>query len=322
MLETSGVPVERYLERSRISPRVREHPVGYVPGRCVWTLVGSSSRGEGLGEWWLDFAARADWRRAVWARPMSRAATLGDAIRAMCAHYPREIPMNRMGLSVQGTTAWFWRRRVGDVRDWEGSDPAEMYTLSVMLAVVREAAGPAWLPEHLKVQCRPTGWPGTTTRLGGVRIQFDQPELAVAIPVALLALPVAIRTHSPTGDALESAATDFQGSLRQVLAPWLEGRLPDQQLAAELLWTSPRTLRRRLEEEGTSWRAVARDLIFSRAVERLLNSRSTVREIAEELGYSDAEHFTRFFRSRTGLPPSRYREQVERARELARGATP
>jgi AraC-like DNA-binding protein len=67
---------------------------------------------------------------------------------------------------------------------------------------------------------------------------------------------------------------------------------------------------------------VARDLIFSRAVERLLNSRSTVREIAEELGYSDAEHFTRFFRSRAGIPPSRYREQVEHARGLVRVATP
>jgi len=320
MLEDSGVPVERYLERSRLSPQVREDPVGYIPGRCLWTLCGSASRGEGLGEWWLDFATRADWHRSAWVRPMAHATTLGDAIRAMCAHYPREIPMNQMGLTVKGTTAWFWRRRLGDVHDWDGSGPAEMYTLSVMLAVVRHAAGPAWLPDHLEVQCPATGWAGATSRLGGVRIQFDQPELALSIPVPLLALPVAIRAHSPAGDPLEPAATDFQGSLRQVLRPSLEGRLPDQQLAADLLWTSPRTLRRRLAEEGTSWRALAKDLVFSRAVERLLEGRSTVREIAEELGYSEPEHFTRFFRNRTGIPPSAYREEIEHARELARDA--
>jgi AraC-like DNA-binding protein len=41
-------------------------------------------------------------------------------------------------------------------------------------------------------------------------------------------------------------------------------------------------------------------------------------EIAEELGYTDAAHFTRFFRQRAGVPPSAYREEIERARALAR----
>ena len=44
-------------------------------------------------------------------------------------------------------------------------------------------------------------------------------------------------------------ATDFLGSLRQVLDPWLAGRLVSQELAADLLWTSPRSLRSRLAGE-------------------------------------------------------------------------
>ena len=43
-----------------------------------------------------------------------------------------------------------------------------------------------------------------------------------------------------------------------------------------------------------------------------------MREIAEELGYSAPAHFTRFFRQRAGVSPSAYREEIERARELAR----
>ena len=60
------------------------------------------------------------------------------------------------------------------------------------------------------------------------------------------------------------------------------------------------------------------DLLFSRAVERLKEGRHAVREVAEELGYSNAEHFSRFFRSRAGVPPSAYREEIERANALAR----
>ena len=106
------------------------------------------------------------------------------------------------------------------------------------------------------------------------------------------------------------------------LAPfelWPAGTLPTEERVAELLWTSPRTLRRRLAEESTTFRDIAQDLVFARAVQRLQAGRATVREIAEELGYSDAAHFTRFFRRRAGVPPAAYREQVERGRALARG---
>jgi AraC-like DNA-binding protein len=140
----------------------------------------------------------------------------------------------------------------------------------------------------------------------------------VAIPAPLLSIPVSIT--APPGSPPEDAppATDFAGGLGQVLKPWLVGELPSQQLAADLLGMGPRTLRRRLAEEGTTWRAVVQDLVFSLAVERLEDGRHSVREIAEELGYSHAEHFSRFFRSRPGIRPSAYRAEVGQAKELAR----
>jgi AraC-like DNA-binding protein len=249
---------------------------------------------------------------------MTHAATLLDAIRAMCSSYVRQIPMNRLGLSFDGTVAWFWRMRLADTHDWDGGERCEQYTLSFMLEVIRTAAGASWLPERLEVQSASSGWAASTSRLRGIHIAFDQSRLAIAIPIPLLSIPVSITAHSAAGIAAEPPSTDFQGSMRQVLQPYLSGGLPTQVLAADLLWTSPRTLRRRLAEEGTTWRAVIHDMIFSKAVDELQQGRATVREIAEELGYSDAEHFTRFFRNRAGIPPSAYRAEVERAEELAR----
>ena len=165
-----------------------------------------------------------------------------------------------------------------------------------MLELIRAAAGPEWLPECVQVECSPSGWPAATKRLPGVRIAYDRPMLAVAIPLPLLALPIAIRPLAGPGAEGASPAPDFQGSLRQVLEPCFENGLPGQETAAEMLWTTPRTLRRRLAEEGTSWLAVVNDLKFARAVARLQEGRSSVREIAEELGYSDATHFARFSR--------------------------
>jgi len=100
------------------------------------------------------------------------------------------------------------------------------------------------------------------------------------------------------------------------------GGLPSQELAAELVGTSPRSLRRRLAEEGTSWLTLVGDLRFARAAARLREDRASIREVAEELGYSDAAHFRRFFRSRAGVPPSAWRDEIEDALELARRRGP
>ena len=318
LLDAIGVPADRYLEKARISPRVREDCTAFLPGRSVWAMVDAADRGDALGEFWLDVARVTDWRRGGWVRPMTHAATLGDAIRAMCSSYVRQIPMNKLGLSVEGPVAWFWRQRVVDVHDWPGSEPAEQYTLSFMLEVVRTAAGPTWLPEFLKVECSRSGWSAANSRLPGVRFEHDRPLLALAIPVQLLSIPVSIKALSEAGGEYERAATDFQGSLRQVLEPWLGDGLPSQEIAAEMLGTTPRTLRRGLAEEGTSWRTVVNDLKFARAVTRLQDGRSSLREVAEELGYSAPTHFSRFFLHRAGVPPGAYLREIERARELAR----
>lgn len=321
LLGAHGVPAERYVERARISPAVLEGAGGYVPGRSVWALAGETDDGEALGDFWLDMARLSGWRRAGWVPPLTHAATLGDALRAMCSSYVRQIPMNRLGLSVEGDEAWLWRSRVCDVHDWPGNEPAEQYTLSFMLAVIR-AAAPEWLPERIRVECASSGWTAATRLLPDVRVECDQPLLAVAIPKPLLALPVSITALPAAGGEGGAPAADFQGSLRQVLELWLENGLPRQGTAAELLWTTPRTLRRRLAEEGTSWQAVVADVKLARALVRLRDGRACVREIAEELGYSDTSHFTRFFRQRVGVPPIAYREQIELARKLARQRQP
>jgi AraC-like DNA-binding protein len=317
VLEGAGIPADRYLEQAKISPRVREAPTGFLPGRSVWSLVAFATRDQQLGDFWLDVARLGDWRRARWVRPMTDAVTLQDAIRIMCSSYVRQIPMNMLGLTVDGPVAWFWRRRTADTHDWEGATPAEQYSLSFMLEVTRSAAGPSWLPERIKIESTASAWGDSQRLLPGVRIEYNQPLLALAIPLPMLSIPVSITPPPAAADETKSAPADFVGSLREVLHTSAPAKLLSQEFVAELLWVSPRTLRRRLAEAGTSWRAVQHDIIYSRAVERLTAGRVSVRELAEELGYANPEHFIRFFKNRTGVPPGAYRAEVEEGKRLA-----
>lgn len=76
---------------------------------------------------------------------------------------------------------------------------------------------------------------------------------------------------------------------------------------ADVLHLSPRTLRRRLVELGTSFQMILEQLRRGRAVELLLHSSLSVDQIASELGYQDPSNFGRAFKRWTGQSPREYR---------------
>jgi AraC-like DNA-binding protein len=81
---------------------------------------------------------------------------------------------------------------------------------------------------------------------------------------------------------------------------------------ARLTNTSHRTLKRRLQEEGTSFRQLATEARREIAVELLGNGQLTMAEIAERLGFSDPSSFSQAFKRWYGVAPSGYRCQRTR----------
>lgn len=70
------------------------------------------------------------------------------------------------------------------------------------------------------------------------------------------------------------------------------------------------TLRRQLQQEKTSFRALELRA-KSRESRRLLrDTKLSVAEIGERLGFSSQSAFTRFFRTQFDLPPARYRQDI------------
>ncbi len=84
---------------------------------------------------------------------------------------------------------------------------------------------------------------------------------------------------------------------------------------ARLRHVSPRTLKRRLAEQGTSYQRLLDELRRDRALKLLEVEANSVEQIAEQLGYSDAANFNRAFRRWLGHSPSAWRDQHVRARK-------
>jgi AraC-like DNA-binding protein len=78
---------------------------------------------------------------------------------------------------------------------------------------------------------------------------------------------------------------------------------------ADRLYLSPRTIHRRLEEEGSSFRGIKDALRRDMALARLTKSSDPIAKVAADLGYADTSAFYRAFVEWTGMAPVHYRRK-------------
>jgi AraC-like DNA-binding protein len=179
---------------------------------------------------------------------------------------------------------------------------------------------------------------GTGTRLSPLRLEFVEPRAHIKTIERQFGCPAVCGAES---NAVVFRASDAQrpfvtrnAELLAMLAPQFEaelkpdntdknflervriavqqkltGRRPSVDAIAEALDISSRTLQRRLQNEGSSFRRVLDQARHQLARHYLNNSYLELNETAYLLGYEDGNSFVRAFRTWEGVPPARWREQ-------------
>ncbi|MDR5783991.1 AraC family transcriptional regulator [Caballeronia sp. LZ065] len=82
---------------------------------------------------------------------------------------------------------------------------------------------------------------------------------------------------------------------------------PEAEPLAAALNMAEATLRRRLKQEGSTYRAIRDALRRDLAIARLAHTRETIPQIADALGFAEPSAFRRAFRKWTGVRPADYR---------------
>lgn len=178
---------------------------------------------------------------------------------------------------------------------------------------------------------------GTGVNLSPVRLEFVQPrqqqrqiERHFGCPVVCEASRNAVifRANDAqrpfltrNADLLSMLAPQFEAELKrrnseesfsdQVRAAILErltGAKPTMPDVSRSLHMSPRTLQRRLQDEGLNFQGMLEEARHQMASHYLSNSELELNEIAYLLGYEDPNSFVRAFRIRVGIPPGHWRE--------------
>ena len=126
--------------------------------------------------------------------------------------------------------------------------------------------------------------------------------------------PNLLETLKPVCDAASRGARHSKGTLRALVENEMQKALPHGDIRkssiAKALGISPRTLSRRLADEGVTYAEVVDDLRRTLAMQYLKDPSISLSQIAWLLGYEGSTSFNHAFRRWTGRSPSALRQEL------------
>ncbi len=245
------------------------------------------------------------------------APTLGAGLTLMSRSFAMVQSDSMLDLTVNGHEAVL-SYRILDLSIWPRQHDVEL-TIAVLLELLKKVAGKNWRPTRITFEHATSPiWKNPV--LGPrCKVEYFAAQNSIAFPASLLSLPMP-EVEQESFFVMSNALTDECRKLerdapvaiqvaREIVKRFGQGGLGQTEIA-EHLGYSRRTLRRRLEIENRSFSGILGECRTRRAEQMLESPDLPLALIAEHLGYAEVAPFERAFRSRKGITPAQFRQQI------------
>jgi AraC-like DNA-binding protein len=241
---------------------------------------------------------------------VASSATLGDSLLRAVRLIRLVLDTSRLSFHLEGDHASLLVEPLHP--EWTDVEMME-FEVAVIAVVARQITGrPLLDAAQVRFTHRAPSDLTLHERLLGRDLRFGAPHSGYVFDSSLLLLPLV--RHDPESCAeleqraeellaAERRATQLRLEVRAALSAELRGGSPTIERVAEVLRMHPKTLARRLQAEGSSFRRLLDELRLQLAERYLKQPALTIEEVAFLLGYSEKSAFNRAFRRWTGRPP-------------------
>lgn len=187
-------------------------------------------------------------------------------------------------------------------------------SLGVSLRVLRFLLGPDWSPLSVHLPHDPLTARADYVTYFGCRPRFAQRPAGFTIGAADLSRPlhrddVAHRAIVNYLDNIIDRDTGWTSSVRTIIRQLLPTGAASLEVVAVQFNLHPKTLQRRLAEEGTTFAALIDDVRRESADQYLSTTQMSLTHLARELGYAEQSVLTRSCRRWFGCGPAAYRSR-------------
>lgn len=250
----------------------------------------------------------------IWGYGLISSATLGDALQLALRFLPLTYAFTLISVGQVDEQIVL---KLGEPEVDDGlKDFLVQRDMAAAARLIAEIAGPHFQISRILLTTAPVPM-DQASALGsstwGAKVEFGAHMNAIMIDSALLQTPL------PNANALTAAMCQQlcmgmverrrsrQGMamlVRSYLQASCGNAVPDLGTMAKQLYVSERTLKRRLQAEGTSFRQILAEVRSQLAQDLLAEGALSVNEIAARLGFGDASSFSQAFKRWHGVAPS------------------
>lgn len=192
---------------------------------------------------------------------------------------------------------------------------ARDYQFAAFTGVTRDIMGPGCRPSLAQFSGPPPEYADQIAKFLECPLEFNSARNALHYAAPLLdraphlASPI---TAAEVSDACARLLDQFRwqaGVTRRVYHELTAtpGQFPELEEIADRLCMTSRTLRRKLESEGTSFRQLLDEVRSALAEDYLRSPQMTIDDVAAALGFNEAASFRKAFKRWTGRNPSELR---------------
>ena len=247
---------------------------------------------------------------------LTHSPTLRAAISELPNYLPLVFPNSRFRLLEEGDRAYL----IYEAPFCEASSArfCTELTLAFSMRVARQLV-PGTQPLEIRVRHTTPRYAERYNAAFGCPVRFESARNEIVFARAVLDIPQPFvdealwRVLKRRADELlvqERARELLHERVKQVLRHEVDLGSVNPCNIARRLGVSPRSLRRRLGDEGHSLSALADEVRRELALSELSNPDIPIKRIADRVGFSEVSAFHRAFKRWTGVTPARYRAQT------------
>jgi AraC-like DNA-binding protein len=306
-----GADPNRVLAAAGVAPEALRNPENRMPFQDVGRLLDEAVAATGCAHLGVLVGLRGGLHSlGLVGRLMATAPTVRDAVLDLCVNQVRFIEGAVTYFTVQGGVGlWGYAVQAPPLR---GIAAILDGAVGIAVSMIGQLSG--LRGEQARFGHAAPGDARALRAALGIPCVFDAEQTCLVLPPDLLAAPV--RSADPVlRRMLQREVSEYWArtqppiaeQARRALAAHVTAGEPTLEALAATLGLGPRTLNRRLQAEGTTFRAVLDRTRHDVACQLLRTTRMPVTEIGMALGYATPPGFVRAFRRIAGQPPSDWR---------------
>ncbi|KAA1188873.1 AraC family transcriptional regulator [Pseudohalioglobus sediminis] len=307
-LHDCGIGADKLLRVCRCPLREDfDNPDLIIPTNRLWQFIEEAARvlrDKDLG--WKVAMRYGVYGGGHFGYQLENQPSLREAIRCYSSTISEHASVSHGQLEAIGGNVWFYRATLP--RKGSAYFQVEQYALGTLVHIVKRYLGRQWRPKRIAITTRPSRAERLAIAASCDELITGAARAAIEVPVAGLdatpgALPASIKEP---GIPAKPFPDEVPHILTQMLMYYIGDYPITLNVVSDILEMHPRTLNRRLETYGLSFRDVRKQVLIERAKWEINRATFSIEEISRLLGYSHQSSFSRAFAAIVGVPPREF----------------